>query len=120
MKLRSMCHKTNEGGEDLFPDKIACKFEDPKRCIDVPPFIGREAFCCKTYLCCQGQLEFVVCDLEENKELPYQDAHILFVDQSIRELEGSTSYGDVAITKAVEYDISVALDSVRVHCYDLV
>ena len=86
----------------------------------MPALVRREAFGGEADLGRHAELELVVRDLEEGEELADEDAHVLLVDERVRELERAPPDRDVAVAEAVEDDVPVPLHGVRVDRDDLV
>jgi hypothetical protein len=85
----------------------------------VPAFVGREALGGERELGREPALELVVGELEEREELADHHAHVLRVDERVRELERAPADGDVAVAEAVEDRVPVPLHGRRVERDDL-
>lgn len=86
----------------------------------MPSFIWRETLCGETNLSCHAQLELIVRNLEERKELADEDPDILLVDQRIRELERTPANGYVPVPQAVENDVAMSLNGVSVYRHNFI
>ena len=115
-----MRHKTNEGGQDLLAHEVARELEHTEHGVDVPALVRRKALRGEANLRRHPELEFVVGDLEEGEQLADEYAHVLLVDERVRELERAPPDRDVAVAEAVEDDVPVPLHGVRVDRDDLV
>lgn len=78
----------------------------------MPPLVRGELLGSKVYLRRHAELELVVRNLKERKQLANGHTDVLFVDQCMRELQGAVPDRDVAVPEAVEDDVAVALDRV--------
>jgi hypothetical protein len=73
------------------------QFEHSEYSVDVPPFTWSKSFSGERDLCCHAELELVVCDLEKSEKFANEDPDILFVDECVRQLKCSSSYGYIAV-----------------------
>jgi hypothetical protein len=78
-------------------DNGAYQFQDPQDGINLPSLVWRKPLGSQRDLRGHPQLEFVVCDFQERQQFSSHDSDITIVDQGIRELERSTTDGDIAI-----------------------
>lgn len=59
-------------------------------------------------------LELGVCNLKEGKQLASKNTNVRFVDQREREFQCSAANRNIGISKAVQNDVAVALNSIDV------
>lgn len=81
----------------------------------MPSLVGRKPFRGQTDLRGHTELELIIRDFKERKELSSENSHVLFVNQGVGEFESSSTNGDVSVAKTVENRVSVPLDGVGVH-----
>ena len=86
----------------------------------MPPLVRSEPLRGKGYLSGHAQLKLVIRNLEESQQFSDEDPDIRFVDQRIRQLQCTTSDGNIAISQTVKNGIAMPLNSVCVDRDDLV
>ncbi len=120
LQLGGMRDEADERGEDLLADEVSGELQDAKDGVNVPALVRCEALSGEADLRGQPELELVVGDLEESEQLADEYAHVLLVDEGVRELERAPADRDVAVAQAVENDVPMALHRIGVHRHDLV
>ena len=86
----------------------------------MPPLVWREPFRSKTDLRSHTELELVVRDLQERQQLANQNPDVVLVDQSVRQLECTTTNGDVSVSQTIEDNVTVSLNRIGVNGNHLV
>lgn len=86
----------------------------------MPTFIRCETLRRQTDLGGHSELELIVRDLQEGEQFPDEDPDVLLVDQGVRQLERAPTNGDIAVAQAVEDDVTMPLNCVRIDRDDLV
>jgi hypothetical protein len=88
---------------------IPGEFQHTEHGIDVPSFVGREAFSSQRDLGRHALLKFGIGHLQKGQQFPRQHPHVSFVDEGKAEFQGTAADGDITISKTIQNDGSVAL-----------
>lgn len=77
--------------------QIAYQFQCSQNRINMPSLAWRVPLGCQADLRCHSELELVIGNLQEGQQLSNEDLDIRLVDQSIRQLQGTSSNRDIPV-----------------------